>query len=145
MSNLIQRFYVAILLLPLLLLLLLISLLFGFHDEDSSTVGRAPDLWSKCPRFNSRLERREFFLLQSYVLCWFLFSVRSTPALPQWHIKDPGHSAESAGDRLHLNIHTPLTQRSRRGLTMLSRHSVRTYKGNEFTRNSSGHNCPQSF
>ena len=39
-----------------------------------------------------------------------LFGVRSTPMLPQWHIKDPGHSAKSAGGRLHLNTHTPLTQ-----------------------------------
>ena len=48
--------------------------------------------------------------------------------LPQWHVKDSGHSAKSAGGRLHLNTHTPLTQRSRSGLTMtLSRHSVETY------------------
>ena len=38
--------------------------------------------------------------------------------LPQWHVKDPGHSAKSAGGRLNLNTHTPLTQRSRSGLTM---------------------------
>ena len=31
------------------------------------------------------------------------FSVRSIPALPQWHVKDTGHSAKSAGGRLHLN------------------------------------------
>ena len=50
---------------------------------------------------------------------------------PQWHVKDPGHSAKSAGGRLHrlhLNTHTIWTQRSRSGLTMLvSRHSVETY------------------
>ena len=28
--------------------------------------------------------------------------VRSTPVLPQWHVKDRGHSAKSAGGRLHL-------------------------------------------
>ena len=28
--------------------------------------------------------------------------------LPQWHVKDPGQSAKSAGDRLHLNTHTAL-------------------------------------
>ena len=49
--------------------------------------------------------------------------------LPQWHGKDPGHSAKSAGGRLHVNTHTPLTQRSLRELTMpLSRHSVETYQ-----------------
>ena len=33
------------------------------------------------------------------------------PVLPQWHVKDSGHSAKSAGGRLHLNTHTPLTQK----------------------------------
>ena len=48
--------------------------------------------------------------------------------LPQWHIKDPGQSAKSAGDRLYLNTYACWTQRSRSGLTMpLSRHSVGTY------------------
>ena len=62
-------------------------------------------------------------------LSQILFGVRSTPVLPQWHVKDPSHSAKSAGGRLHLNMHTHLTQRSRSGLTMpLSRHSVGTYQ-----------------
>ena len=44
------------------------------------------------------------------------------------YVKDPGHSPRSAGGRLHLNKHTPLTQRSQSGLTMpLSGHSVGTY------------------
>ena len=38
--------------------------------------------------------------------------------LPQWQAKDPGHSANSAGGRLHLNTHTPMTQRSRSRLTL---------------------------
>ena len=61
-------------------------------------------------------------------LCADSYSVSVPPhMLPQWHVKDPGHSAKSAGGRLHLNTHTPLTQRSRGGLTMLlSRHSVGT-------------------
>ena len=51
------------------------------------------------------------------------------PVLPQWHVKDPGHSAKSAGGRLHINTHTPLTQRSWSGLTMpLSMRSVGTYQ-----------------
>ena len=38
--------------------------------------------------------------------------------------------------RLHVNMHTPLTQRSQCGLTMpLSRHSVGIYLENKFTRN----------
>ena len=28
------------------------------------------------------------------------FGIRSTPVLPQKHVKDPGHSAKSAGGRL---------------------------------------------
>ena len=35
------------------------------------------------------------------------FGIRSTPVLPQQHVKDPGHSAKSAGGRLQLNAHTP--------------------------------------
>ena len=51
------------------------------------------------------------------------------PVLPQWYVKEPGHSAKSAGGSLQLNMHTPLTQQSQSGLTMLSRHSVGTYRG----------------
>ena len=39
-----------------------------------------------------------------------------------------GHSAKSADDRLHPNTHTPLTQRSRSGLSVLSKHSVGTIR-----------------
>ena len=35
------------------------------------------------------------------------FSIHYTPVLPQQHVKDPGHSAKSAGGRLQLNTHTP--------------------------------------
>ena len=69
---------------------------------------------------------RIFFSRVNFV-CWLLFGVRSTLVLPQWHVKDPGHSAKSAGGKLHLNTYTPLAQRSQSGLTMpLSRHSVGT-------------------
>ena len=62
-------------------------------------------------------------------LCWLWLGICSTPVLLQWHVKDPDHSAKSAGGRLHLNTHTPLTQQSWSGLTMLlSRHSVGTYQ-----------------
>ena len=39
----------------------------------------------------------------------YLVSVPS-PVSPQCHIKDPSHSAKSAGGRLHLNMRTPMTQ-----------------------------------
>ena len=35
------------------------------------------------------------------------FGIHSTPVLPQKHLKDPSHSAKSAGGRLQLNMHTP--------------------------------------
>ena len=56
--------------------------------------------------------------LEEKILPPLLFSVYSTPVLPQWHIKDPSHSAKSAGGRLHLNRHTPWTQLSQSGLIM---------------------------
>ena len=76
--------------------------------------------------------------------CWPLFGIRSTFVLPQWHVKDPGPFAKSAGSRLHLNTYTPLTQRSGSELTILSSHSVGTYQGIELTRNSLWNAWPQS-
>ena len=35
------------------------------------------------------------------------FGIHSTPMLPQYHVKDPGHPAKSAGGSLQLNMHTP--------------------------------------
>ena len=72
---------------------------------------------------------RTIFVSRVNFVCWLLFCARSTAMLPQLHVKDPGHSARIAGGRLHLNTHTPLTQRSRSGQTTpLSRHSVGTYQ-----------------
>ena len=82
---------------------------------------------------------RIFFSRVNFV-CWLLVCVCSTPVLLQWHVKDPGHSAKSAGDRLHLNTHTPLTQWSQSELTMpLSRHSVGTYQKQAHTQLVRGH------
>ena len=53
------------------------------------------------------------FFSRVNIVCWLLFGVRSTPVLPQWHVKDPSHSAKSAGGRLHLNTRARLTKRSR--------------------------------
>ena len=63
------------------------------------------------------------------ILCSDSYSVSvPRPVLPQWNVKDTGHSDKSAGGRLHPNRHTPLTQRSQGGPTMpLSRHGVETY------------------
>ena len=90
-----------------------------------------PDSWSKGCEFESWQERREiffFFFSRVNFMCWLFFDACSTPVLPQWHLKVPGHSAKSAGVRIDLNTHTPLNKQSRSGLTMpLSRHNVKTY------------------
>ena len=44
------------------------------------------------------------FFSRVNIACWPLFGVYSTPVLLQWHVKDPSHSANSAGGRLHLNM-----------------------------------------
>ena len=76
----------------------------------------------------SRSGGRIFFSGVNFV-CWLLFGVHSTPLLPQWHVKDPIHSAKTAGSRLLLNTHTPMTHSSWIGLTMpLSRQSVGIYQ-----------------
>ena len=48
-----------------------------------------------------RSHKRIFFSRVNFE-CWFLFGVHSAHVLPQWHIKDTGYSAKSAGGRLHL-------------------------------------------
>ena len=69
---------------------------------------------------------RIFFSRVNFV-CYSYFVSVPSPCYHSGYVKDPGHSAKSAGGSLHLNTHTPLTQRSRSGLTMpLSRHSVGT-------------------
>ena len=103
---------------------------------DCSYDGRTRDqkvASSKSGRSGGRI----FFFRDNFV-CWLFFGVRSTPVLPQWHVKNLGHFAKSADGRLHLSTRTLLTKRSRRGSTMLSRHIRGTYQGNELTRNSSG-------
>ena len=94
-------------------------------SQDSLLV-TAPDSWSKSCEFESQQKRIFFSRVNS--VCWLFFGERSTPVLPQWHIKDPGHSAKSAGGRLHLNMHTPSTHQSQGELTKpLSGQTVRIY------------------
>ena len=78
-------------------------------------------------------------------MCADLFSVRSTSVLPQWHVKEQDHSAKSSGGRFHLNTHSPVTKRSRSGLTTpLSRHSVGTYPETSSHVTCQGRFMPQS-
>ena len=52
----------------------------------------------------SRYGRRIFFSRVNFV-CWLFFWCLFHPTLLQWRVKDPSHSAKSAGGRLHLNMH----------------------------------------
>ena len=96
-------------------------------SPDGSLV-RAPDSWSKGCEFESRQELRENFLLQSQLCVLTLIRCPFHPFVTAVARKRPRSFCQSAGGRLHLNTHTPLTQRSRSGLIMsLSRNSVGTY------------------
>ena len=72
------------------------------------------------------IERLQVEIPRRVNACADSYSVSVHPMLLQWHVKDPSHSAKSAGGRLHLNTHTALTQQSRSGLTIPSRLSVGT-------------------
>ena len=87
-------------------------LIFGFYRPDK------PDSWSKGCQFDPGRSGGTIFFSRVSFVCWLSVGVRSIPVLPQWHVKDPGLSVISAGGWLHLNTHTPLTQRSRSGLTL---------------------------
>ena len=50
---------------------------------------------------------REFSSPASTFCADYYFGIRSALVLPQQHVKDPGHSAKSAGGRLKLNMHAP--------------------------------------
>ena len=65
---------------------------------------RTTDSWYKGRGFESMLERRD---PQGQLSVLTHFGIRSTPVLPQKHVKDPGHAVKSAGGRLQLNTHTP--------------------------------------
>ena len=68
---------------------------------------RVPDSWLKGCGFESLQERWKNFLLLDKFSVLTHFGIRSTPVLLQQHVKDPGHSAKSAGGRLQLNTHAP--------------------------------------
>ena len=115
----------------------------GYMESRDSLLSERRTLDRKASSSNPRRSGGRIFFCRINLLCSLLFDVRSTPVLPQWQVKDLSYSAKNVGGRLHLNTHTPLTQRSRSGLTTLSRHSVGTYQGNELTCNTSGNTQPQ--
>ena len=102
--------------------------MFLLLESGDSLLVRTPDSWFNGCEFESRQEWRENCLLQGQLFVLTHSVSVSPPMVPQWHVKDPGHSAKSAGGRLHLNMHTSLTHQSWSGLTMLLfRQSVGIY------------------
>ena len=73
--------------------------------------GRRGSLLVRAPDSSSKVSAGAAgeFSSPELTLCDDLFGGRSIPVLLQWHGKDHGHSAKSAGGRLHLNTHIPLT------------------------------------
>ena len=68
---------------------------------------------------------------------------RFIPVLPQWHVKDPGHSAKSAAGRFYLNTYTldPSKPEWDDYATVQAEWDL---SGNELTRNLSGNTRSQS-
>ena len=112
----------------------LISSLKGAHNHSNGMwnnhmclVGIA--CWLACQTRDRKVANSNLpFSSPEWTLCADSYSVSvPPPVLPQWLVKNPDHSAKSAGGRLHLNIHTSLTELSQSGLiVLLSRHSVGT-------------------
>ena len=76
-----------------------------------SLVLRAPESLPKGLGFESQLEwRGDFYSLLSTLCAALTFGghlFHHPHLLLQYHVKDPGHSAESAGGRLQLITHAP--------------------------------------
>ena len=93
--------------------------------QDSS-VGRASDSWSKGCEFEFRQERWENFLLRSELTVLTVIQCPFHPRVTAVARKIPRSFCQKCRWQVRPK---PLTQRSRRGLTMpLSWHSVRTYQ-----------------
>ena len=73
-----------------------------------------------------------------------LHSVSVSPRATAVARKRPRSFCQKIRCQVNLNTHAPYTRRNRSGLTVLSRHSVGNYQGNELTRNSSENVHPQS-
>ena len=86
---------------------------------------------------------RIFFSTVSFV-SWLLFGVCFTPALLQWLVDNPSHSAKSAGGRLHLNMHTLDPTKSERADYATVQAQCGNLSGNELICNLSGNIWPQS-
>ena len=84
--------------------------------------------WMKGCEFESRQERRENFLLQSWLCVLTLVRCPFHPYVTAVARKRPRPFCQKRRWQVTPNTHTPLTQRSRSGLTIpLSRQRVGTY------------------
>ena len=93
-------------------LLLSIQTGFSLHylGREHSSVVERQTRDRNVPGFIPNRSGRRFLFSQLTFYADFYFRILSTPIIPQWHVKDPGHSTKSADGRLHLNMHAPLTQ-----------------------------------
>ena len=99
----------------------------GFQDRPVSLlVERWAHDWKVVSSSPSRSGSRIFFSRVDFFLLGLIWR-----PFPPWHVKDRGHFSNSAVGREHLHMHTPLTQESESGLTVLSRHSGGTYEGQQ--------------
>ena len=90
-----------------------------------------------------RSGRRMFFSRVNFVCC-LLFSVRSTPELPWWHIKDPGHCQKCRWQVTPKHMYTLDPSKSEWADYATVQAECGNLSGNELTRNSSGNTGSQS-
>ena len=91
-----------------------------------------------------RSSGRIFFSRLNFV-CWLSFGVRSTPVLPQWHVKDPGNSAKKSRWQVppkHAYTFDPSKSDWADYASVMG--ECGNLSGNELTRNSSGSTRSQS-
>ena len=108
----------------------------------NSSVTRASDSWLKGR--SSIPVRGFFFSLKSWLWVLALICCPFHPRVVPGARKRSQALCQKCRCRLNLHTHIPLTKRSRSGLTMLPRHSLGTYQGNELTRNLYWNSRPQS-
>ena len=86
------------------------------------------------------------FFSPELIFCANSYSVSVPPCVMAVARKRPRSFCQKCRWQMTSNMHTPLTQRSWSGLTMLlSRHSVGTYRENKLTHNLPENTGPQSF
>ena len=76
----------------------------GIRDNGDSSVA---ERWTRDRKVSGSIPGRSGGIITFLLQC-FYFGILSTPVLLQYQVKDPGHSAKSAGDRLHGLTHMHL-------------------------------------